>query len=98
LIELTFHVAMRTDATVASTEERQGRTVHGDASRPDLAEGMIRKTFTAMVEAVREPAIAAGSIQAEVFDAGIRDLPRTTEPDGAFCYTLFKGIGRKVRA
>jgi hypothetical protein len=46
-----------------------------------------------MVEGVREPAIAAGLIKPERFDAGVRDLHRTTEADGVFCYTFFKGVG-----
>ena len=71
------------------------RVVYVDASRPDLVDGFTRKTFTAMVEGVRAPAIAAGLITAERFDAGIRDLHRTTAPDGTFCYTFFKGVGRK---
>jgi hypothetical protein len=29
------------------------------------------------------------------FDAGVRDLYRTAEPDGTFCYTFFKGVGTK---
>ena len=36
------------------------RMVYVDASRPDLVDGFTRKTFTAMVEGVRERAIAAG--------------------------------------
>jgi SAM-dependent methyltransferase len=36
------------------------RMVYADASRPDLVDGFTRRTFTAMVEGVREPAIAAG--------------------------------------
>ncbi len=43
-----------------------------------------------MIEGVRQPAVAAGLIDAELFDHGIRDLNRTTEPDGVFCYTFFK--------
>lgn len=66
------------------------RMVYVDASRPELVDGFIRKTFTAMIEGVREPAIAAGLIHAERFDVGIRDLERTTEADGVFCYTFFK--------
>ncbi len=66
------------------------RQVYVDATRPDLVDGFIRKTFTAMIEGVRQPAIAAGLIDAERFDHGIRDLHRTTEPDGVFCYTFFK--------
>jgi hypothetical protein len=48
-----------------------------------------------MIEAVRAPAIAAGLIDAERFDAGIEDLHRTTQPDGVFCYTFFKGVGQR---
>jgi SAM-dependent methyltransferase len=73
------------------------RTVYVDSSRPELAEGMIRKTFTAMIEGVRESAIEAGITDAEAFDAGIRDLHRTAEADGVFCYTFFKGVGEKRR-
>jgi trans-aconitate methyltransferase len=71
------------------------RMVYVDASRPDMVDGFTRKTFTAMIEGVRESAIAAGLIQPESFEAGIRDLHRTTEADGVFCYTFFKGVGEK---
>jgi SAM-dependent methyltransferase len=71
------------------------RMVYVDASRPDLVDGFTRNTFTAMIEGVREPAIAAGLSDPDGFDAGIRDLYRTAERDGVFCYTFFKGVGRK---
>jgi DNA-binding transcriptional MerR regulator/trans-aconitate methyltransferase len=66
------------------------RLVYVDASHPELADGFIRKTFTAMIEGIREPALAAGLIAADRFDAGIKGLLRTAEPDGVFCYTFFK--------
>jgi SAM-dependent methyltransferase len=69
--------------------------VYVDSSRPQLVDGFTKKTFTAMVEGVRESAIAAGLIQPDGFDAGIRDLYRTTEGDGVFCYTFFKAVGEK---
>ena len=69
------------------------RMVYVDASRPDLVDGFTRKTFTAMIEGVREPALAAGLIDPPTFDAGVEALHRTTEPDGTFCYTFFKGVG-----
>lgn len=69
------------------------RMVYVDASRPDLVEGFTVKTFTAMIEGVRRPAITAGLIEPGLFDAGIKALRRTTEADGVFCYTFFKGIG-----
>ena len=66
------------------------RMVYVDASRPDLVVGFIRQTFIAMVAGVREPAVKAALIGADRFDAGLRDLERTTEADGVFCYTFFK--------
>jgi len=71
------------------------RMVYVDASRPDLVEGFTRRTFTAMIEGVREPALAAGITDAARFDAGVRDLYRTAEADGTFSYTFFKGVGRR---
>lgn len=73
------------------------RMVYVDSSRPDLVDGFTRKTFTAMIENIREPALAAGLIEPARFDAGVRDLHRTTEADGVFCYTFFKGVGEKRR-
>jgi SAM-dependent methyltransferase len=67
------------------------RMVYVDASRPALVDGFTRRTFTAMIEGVRAPALAAGLIDAARFDAGVRALHRTTDPDGVFCYTFFKG-------
>ena len=74
------------------------RMVYADSSRPELADGFTRKTFTAMIEGIREPALAAGLIEPERFDAGIRALYRTTKADGVFCYTFFKGVGEKSSA
>jgi SAM-dependent methyltransferase len=71
------------------------RMVYVDSSRPDLVDGFTRKTFTAMIEGVRGSAIATGLIEPERFDAGVRDLHRTSEADGVFCYTFFKGVGLK---
>ena len=71
------------------------RMVYVDASRPRLVDGFTRKTFTAMIEGVREAAVRAGMITAARFDEGIRALYRTAEDDGVFCYTFFKALGRK---
>lgn len=70
------------------------RMVYVDASSPELVDGFTRRTFTAMIEGVRESAIEAGIIDPASFDAGIRALYRTTDDDGVFCYTFFKGVGR----
>lgn len=69
------------------------RMVYVDGSRPDLAEAFTRKTFTAMVQGVRDAAIGAKLLTPEAFDASIRALHRTAERDGVFCYTFFKGVG-----
>jgi ubiquinone/menaquinone biosynthesis C-methylase UbiE len=71
------------------------RMVYVDASRPALVEGFTKKTFTAMIEGVREAAIAKGMISPAEFDAGVRALYRTAEGDGVFCYTFFKGVARR---
>ncbi|MGI8587880.1 MAG: class I SAM-dependent methyltransferase [Chloroflexia bacterium] len=73
------------------------RMVYVDSSRPELVEGFTKKTFTAMIEGVRESAIAGGLIKPEIFDTGVEALYRTTEADGVFCYTFFKGVGEKRR-
>jgi hypothetical protein len=69
------------------------RMVYADASRPEMVDGFTRKTFTAMVEAVRELALKAGLAAAEHFDKGVAELYRTAEDDGVFCYTFFKACG-----
>ncbi len=71
------------------------RQVYVDANEPELIEGFIRNTFVAMVLGVRDAAIRAGLTEATEFDAGIKALLRTTEPDGVFCYTFFKAVGVK---
>jgi SAM-dependent methyltransferase len=73
------------------------RMVYVDSSRPHLVEGFTKKTFTAMVEGVRELAIESKIVKPELFDAGVRALYRTAEADGVFCYTFFKGVGEKAR-
>jgi len=71
------------------------RMVYADSSRPEMVEGFTRNTFTAMIEGVREQAIRSGMIEPEAFDEGIRDLYRTAEEDGVFCYTFFKATAKK---
>lgn len=71
------------------------RMVYVDASKPGLVDGFTKKTFTAMIEGVREAALEAGIIDPATFDQGIADLYRTTAPDGVFCYTFFKAWTEK---
>ena len=68
------------------------RMVYVDSSRPELVEGFTKKTFTAMIEGIREAAIEARMIEPAEIDRGINDLYRTTEDDGVFCYTFFKAV------
>jgi SAM-dependent methyltransferase len=69
------------------------RMVYVDASRPTLVEGFTKLTFTAMIEGVGDAAHRQGLITKEEWEQGIRDLYRTAEHDGVFCYTFFKGCG-----
>jgi SAM-dependent methyltransferase len=71
------------------------RMVYVDSSRPQLVDGFTRRTFTAMIEGVRDTAVAADLLDAQTFDAGIQALHRTAEADGGFCYTFFKAVGTK---
>lgn len=72
------------------------RMVYVDSSRPELVEGFTKNTFTAMIEGIREKAIEVSIIDKNTFDKGIQDLYRTTQLDGVFCYTFFKGVGYNV--
>lgn len=74
------------------------RIVYVDASRPHLVEGFTKKTFAAMIEGVREAALAARIIDAATFDEGIRALYRAAEPDGVFFYTFYKATATREPA
>ena len=71
------------------------RMVYVDASKPELVEGFTKNTFIAMVEGVREQVLVTKMMNQEHWEKGINDLYRTTQPDGMFCYTFFKGIALK---
>ena len=67
------------------------RMIYVDASKPVLVEGFTKNTFIAMVKGVKEQAIRSGLMEEANWDQGIRDLYGTTEEDGTFIYTFFKG-------
>jgi len=71
------------------------RMVYVDSSRPELVEGFTKKTFAAMIEGVREPALRAGLTDEATFDRGVEDLYRTAAEDGTFCYTFFRAVAVK---
>jgi SAM-dependent methyltransferase len=68
------------------------RMVYVDASRPEWVKGFTLDTFTAMVEGVRERALAAGLADEETWRRGVAGLRRAAAADGVFCYTFFKGV------
>jgi ubiquinone/menaquinone biosynthesis C-methylase UbiE len=71
------------------------RMVYVDSSKPELVEGVTKKTFTAMIEGVRQSALTSGLMSEVDFDTGIADLYRTAGADGVFCYTFFKATATK---
>ena len=71
------------------------RMVYVDSSKPSLVEGFTKKTFTAMIEGIRQSALESGIIDQLTLTKGIADLYRTTEEDGVFCYTFFKAVAEK---
>jgi SAM-dependent methyltransferase len=70
------------------------RQTYASANIPRSTEA-VKSIFIAMIKGVREKAIAGGLADTAAWDRGIRDLERTTEPGGMFCYTFFKAVGRK---
>jgi SAM-dependent methyltransferase len=70
------------------------RQVYASPAIPGSSEA-VKRIFIAMIEGVREDAVAGGLVDPEEWDRGIRDLYRTTEQDGMFCYTFFRVTGRK---
>ncbi len=71
------------------------RMVYADSSKPFLVEGFTKNTFTAMIEGVEEEALKNKLITEMEWKQGIKDLYRTAESDGVFCYTFFKGKATK---
>ncbi|MGW1029389.1 L-histidine N(alpha)-methyltransferase [Streptomyces sp. NPDC002577] len=68
------------------------RTMYADGTRPALVEGFTRNTFIAMIESVRDEALAAGLTTRADWDRGIADLHRTAADGGTFHYTFFKAV------
>lgn len=70
------------------------RSVYADESLPEAAEG-VRKIFIAMVEGIGDEAIHRRLIDRRAWNEGMRDLYRTTEAGGSFCYTFFRAVAIK---
>jgi SAM-dependent methyltransferase len=71
------------------------RQVYVDDSNPEWVEGFTKNTFTAMIKGISKEAVSKNLISKKEFEKGIKDLNRTAEGGGTFCYTFFKGIGTK---
>jgi hypothetical protein len=71
------------------------RMVYADQNRPDLVEGFTKNTFTAMIEGVEQEALNSSLISRQEWTQGIKDLYRTADKNGVFCYTFFKGKATK---
>uniref|UniRef100_A0AAU2VUF6 Methyltransferase domain-containing protein n=1 Tax=Streptomyces sp. NBC_00008 TaxID=2903610 RepID=A0AAU2VUF6_9ACTN len=70
------------------------RTVYADRTRPALVDGFTRNTFIAMIEAVRDEALATDLMTEPDWNQGITDLHRTALDHGTFPYTFlfFKAV------
>ncbi|MEL6539067.1 MAG: methyltransferase domain-containing protein, partial [Bacteroidota bacterium] len=71
------------------------RPVYVDASKPELVEGFIKQTFTAMIQGITEEAVAKQVLSPAELEEGIQALLRTAE-GGTFNYTFFKAKGCKT--
>jgi len=71
------------------------RFVYVDASRPAWVKGFTRNTYIAMVEGVRDRALAAGLIDRRGWEKGVADLKASAGSNGVFCYTFFKAVAVK---
>ncbi|MEJ2867484.1 methyltransferase [Actinomycetospora sp. OC33-EN08] len=74
-----------TEAGFADVATSPREVLVGDGGSADA---FVLRTFTAMIEGVRAPAVAAGLTTEEAFDEGLADLRRTAEPDGRFRYVF----------
>ena len=69
------------------------RMVYVDGSKPHLIEGFTLKTFTAMVEGVRDQALVAGMIDEASWERGIAGLTRTRRRRWRLLLHLLQGAG-----
>ena len=69
------------------------RMVYCDRSRPGLVDAFVRKTIIAMVEGVKDKALAMGLTDEAAWRQGTSDLNAVADsPSGTFCYTFFKAV------
>lgn len=70
------------------------RQVYVDDSKPEMMEGFIKNTFTAMIQGIKEEAFLKKMISKPEMEEGIRDLYKTAQ-GGTFCCTFFKATAYK---
>ncbi|UZR96752.1 methyltransferase domain-containing protein (plasmid) [Chondrinema litorale] len=70
------------------------RQIYVDESKPEMVEGFIKNTFTAMIQGIKEDAITQKIISNAEMERGINDLYDTAQ-GGTFCYTFFKAVAVK---
>lgn len=58
------------------------KIVYVDSSKPELVGGFNKWTIIAMVEGVKDQAIKSEMIDMKSWEKGIKDLYKTTEPNG----------------
>ena len=68
------------------------RQIYVDDTKPELKEGFIKNTFTAMIRGVADAAQSQRIISRSDMARGIDELMRTAEAGGTFCYTFFKAV------
>jgi len=68
--------------------------IYTDFSDPELAEGMVNKIITPMVNASKAIALKDGLVDQKTWDIGFFELSQSGRiPEGTFFYTWFKGVG-----
>ncbi len=86
-----FPLISGVDFTNVHVEPRQ---VYVDSSKPEMVEGFIKNTFTAMIQGIQDEAVSAKIIAKREMEDGIEDLLKTAV-GGTFCYTFFKAKAMK---
>lgn len=70
--------------------------IYCDPSLPHMMKGFVEDTIVGMLRGIESEVIQRGMLDAAVFRKGVEDiLAIKTHPEGAFCYTFFRAIGRK---
>jgi len=70
--------------------------IYCDPSLPHMMNGFVEDTIVGMLQGIEPEVVERGLLDAATFRKGVADiLAIKTHPDGAFCYTFFRAVGRK---